>query len=129
MLHKVIRQLRGRLRLTRAPTPSLYWGSCTAGDCSSTAIPAFKKASPRCAPAAVAPAPTARQLRSVEMTNRDPQNTEFSRDILGRYTCNGLDEALASTDTASRADARPFDVIIIGGGSFSGVMAQHLFAT
>src|SRR5690349_1234120 len=61
------------------------------------------------------------------MTSRDPQTTDFSRDILGRYTCNGLDEALASADATSRPDARPFDVVILGGGSFAGVLAQHLF--
>ncbi len=62
------------------------------------------------------------------MTSSTPQNTDFSRDILGRYTCNGLDEALQSTNTSVRPDARPFDVIVIGGGSFAGVLAQHLFA-
>ena len=62
------------------------------------------------------------------MTSSTPQNTDFSRDILGRYTCNGLDEALQSTDTSLRPDARPFDVVVIGGGSFAGVLAQHLFA-
>jgi len=41
--------------------------------------------------------------------------------------CNGLDEALRSTDTTSRSDARPFSIIIIGGGSFGLVIAQHLF--
>jgi choline dehydrogenase-like flavoprotein len=57
----------------------------------------------------------------------DAEDTVFSRDILGRYTCNGLDEARRSTDAASRPDARPFDVVIVGGGSFAGVLAQHLF--
>ena len=61
------------------------------------------------------------------MTSPTVQDTDFSHDILGRYTCNGLDEALRSTDTISRPDARPFDVIIVGGGSFAGVVAQHLF--
>lgn len=56
------------------------------------------------------------------------QNTDFSRDVLGRYICNGLDEALRSTDTNLRPDARPFDLIVIGGGSFGPVLAQHLFA-
>lgn len=60
------------------------------------------------------------------MTSPVAQNTDFSRDILGRYTCNGLDEALRSTDSSVRPDARPFDVIIVGGGSFAGVLAQHL---
>jgi choline dehydrogenase-like flavoprotein len=62
------------------------------------------------------------------MTSPSAQNTDFSRDIIGRYTCNGLDEALRSTDTVTRPDARPFDVLVIGGGSFAGVLAQHLFA-
>jgi choline dehydrogenase-like flavoprotein len=62
------------------------------------------------------------------MTSPTAQNTDFSRDILGRFTCNGLDEALQSTNNAVRPDARPFDVIVIGGGSFAGVLAQHLFA-
>lgn len=51
--------------------------------------------------------------------------TDFSRDILGRFVCNGLDEALASTQ--GRPDARPFDILILGGGSFGGALAQHLF--
>src|SRR5262245_10280787 len=62
------------------------------------------------------------------MTASSPQTTDFSRDILGRYICNGLDEARQSTDTTVRPDARPFDVVILGGGSFGGVLAQHLFA-
>src|SRR5262245_17331486 len=61
------------------------------------------------------------------MTSPIAQNTDFARDILGRYTCNGLDEARQSADTGARPDARPFNVVIIGGGSFAGVVAQHLF--
>jgi choline dehydrogenase-like flavoprotein len=53
-------------------------------------------------------------------TSATPQNTDFSRDILGRYVCNGLDEALAS------ANAHPFDIIVLGGGSFGPIFAQHL---
>jgi choline dehydrogenase-like flavoprotein len=53
-------------------------------------------------------------------TSGTPQNTDFSRDVLGRYVCNGFDEALAS------AGARPFDIIVVGGGSFGPVFAQHL---
>jgi hypothetical protein len=63
------------------------------------------------------------------MTSPSAQNTDFSRDILARYTCNGLDEALLTTDTSVRPDAKLFDVIVIGGGSFAGVLAQHLFST
>jgi choline dehydrogenase-like flavoprotein len=60
-------------------------------------------------------------------TTATPQTTDFSRDVLGRYICNGLDEALRSTDTSQRPDARPFNVIVIGGGSFGSVLAQRIF--
>lgn len=55
------------------------------------------------------------------------ETTHFSRDVLGRYVCNTWDEAMASLDTGARPDARPFDVIIVGGGSFGSVLAQSLF--
>jgi hypothetical protein len=59
-------------------------------------------------------------------TSSSPQNTDFTRDVLGRYICNGLDEALASSDTSLNPNARPFDVIVVGGGSFGPIFAQHL---
>src|SRR5688572_29470741 len=66
-------------------------------------------------------------------TSKTSQLTDFSLDILGRYMCNGLDEALLSMDKGAtrpdgtpQSDARPFNVIVIGGGSFGGVFAQHL---
>lgn len=59
-------------------------------------------------------------------TSSTTQVTDFTRDVLGRFTCNGLDEALRSADKSVRPDARPFDLIILGGGSFGGVLAQHL---
>jgi hypothetical protein len=40
------------------------------------------------------------------------QRTDFSLDITGRCTCNGV-EALASV----RPGTRPFDLIVVGGGS------------
>jgi len=59
--------------------------------------------------------------------------TSFTQDILGRYMCNGFDEAMHSMDKnaqrpdgSPQSDARPFNAIIIGGGSFGGVLAQHL---
>ncbi|HEY4574392.1 MAG TPA: hypothetical protein VIJ26_10525, partial [Thermoanaerobaculia bacterium] len=55
------------------------------------------------------------------------ETTHFSRDVLGRYICNTWEEAMASMDAAARPDARPFDVIIVGGGSFGSVLAQSLF--
>ncbi len=66
-------------------------------------------------------------------TNPQPQVTDFSRDVLGRYVCNGLDEALRSTDrTVVRPDGRPqieardFDLIVVGGGTFGAVVAEHM---
>jgi choline dehydrogenase-like flavoprotein len=46
---------------------------------------------------------------------------------MGRFICNGLDEALRSTDTNTYPDARPFDVIVVGGGSFGTILAAHVF--
>ncbi len=60
-------------------------------------------------------------------TNPVPQTTDFGKDVFGRYVCNGLDEALRSADRAARADARPFDFIILGAGTFGSILAQHLF--
>ena len=62
------------------------------------------------------------------------ERTSFSLDVLGRYICNGLDEALHGADRNARRpdgspqnDARPFDVIVLGGGTFGAAVANHLF--
>jgi choline dehydrogenase-like flavoprotein len=60
-------------------------------------------------------------------TSRFAQETDFSRDALGRYVCNGLDEALEGARQDKRPDARPWDIIVVGGGTFGAAMAQHLF--
>lgn len=69
------------------------------------------------------------------MATSKPQTTDFTKDAVGRYICNGMDEAINSTDKNGRrpdgnptSDARPFDVIVIGGGSFGPVFAQNLFS-
>src|SRR5262249_52016849 len=71
----------------------------------------------------------------ITMTTGKPQTTDFTKDVLGRFICNGMDEAISSTnkngqrlDGSPTSDARPFDVIVVGGGSFGPVFAQHLFA-
>jgi len=51
----------------------------------------------------------------------ESEYTSFSRDTLGRWVCNTLAEALAA------GSAKPFDIIVVGGGSFGSVFAQHLF--
>jgi len=61
-------------------------------------------------------------------TSPSPQATDFTLDVVGRYVCNGLDEALASTNPAIHPNGKPFDVIVIGGGSFGPILAQHLLA-
>jgi hypothetical protein len=38
------------------------------------------------------------------MTTPTPQYTDFSKDVRGRYVCNGLDEAIASTSEPGAAD-------------------------
>jgi choline dehydrogenase-like flavoprotein len=61
------------------------------------------------------------------MTPAATQSTAFTKDAIGRYVCNGLDEALLTTDKNIRPDARDFDIIIIGGGAFGAAIAQRLF--
>jgi len=55
------------------------------------------------------------------------ERTTFSLDVLGRYLCNTWQEAISSADQTIRADARPFDVIVLGGGTFGAAVAQHIF--
>jgi hypothetical protein len=60
-------------------------------------------------------------------TTTTPQRTDFSLDVVGRYVCNGWDEAMASQDATQFPGARPFDLIVIGGGSFGAAFASHAF--
>lgn len=61
--------------------------------------------------------------------------TTFTRDVLGRYICNTYDEVLVTIDANARANAglparsdlRPFDFIIVGGGTFGAALAEHLW--
>lgn len=52
------------------------------------------------------------------------EKTSFTLDVLGRFTCNTDAEAKAAT---GRPDARPFDVIVIGGGSFGPILAENVY--
>lgn len=55
--------------------------------------------------------------------------TSFTLDNMGRFLCNTLQEALDSTAETVAGHKRDFDAIIIGGGTFGAVMAEHLFIT
>jgi len=57
-------------------------------------------------------------------TSPKAQTTDFTKDSVGRFIFNGLDEALAST--AAAPAGRPFDIVVVGGGTFGSAMAQHL---
>ncbi len=63
------------------------------------------------------------------VTIKIPQDTTFSFEVPGRYACNTLDEALDSTNPnlPDQADARPFDYVVIGGGSFGAALTARLF--
>ena len=62
-------------------------------------------------------------------------DTDFTRDALGRYICNTFDEMLVTIDPNARAaaglpargDVRPFDFIVIGGGTFGSTLAEDLW--
>jgi hypothetical protein len=55
------------------------------------------------------------------------ESTTFTLDNLGRFLCNNLQEALDSAAQTVGGRKRDFDVIIIGGGSFGSILAEHLF--
>jgi hypothetical protein len=60
------------------------------------------------------------------VTNTTTPATDFTLDVVGRYVCNTFGEARDSQDASLDPDARPFDFIIIGGGTFASVLATHL---
>src|SRR5437870_245381 len=50
--------------------------------------------------------------------------TSFTKDIQGRYLCNDINEVNAWKVAAG---GRPFDVIVIGGGTFGAAIAEHIW--
>jgi choline dehydrogenase-like flavoprotein len=55
------------------------------------------------------------------------ESTSFTLDNMGRFLCNTLQEAKESARQSVAGRARDFDVIIVGGGTFGAVVAEHLF--
>ena len=51
------------------------------------------------------------------------ERTSFTKDVQGRYLCNNL----AEVDAWKAAGGRPFDFIIVGGGTFGSAIAEHLW--
>jgi choline dehydrogenase-like flavoprotein len=54
------------------------------------------------------------------------ESTSFTLDNMGRFLCNTLQEALDSRAQTIGGRRRDFDVIIVGGGTFGAVVAEHL---
>ena len=55
------------------------------------------------------------------------ESTTFTLDNMGRFLCNTLREAVESISTGVAGRRRDFDVIVVGGGTFGAVIAEHLF--
>jgi choline dehydrogenase-like flavoprotein len=51
------------------------------------------------------------------------ERTSFTKDIEGRYLCNDINEV----NVWKTAGGRPFDMIVIGGGTFGSAIAEHLW--
>jgi hypothetical protein len=58
-----------------------------------------------------------------------PEFTTFSVDNMGRFVCNTLLEAKDSAGQVLGGRIRDFDTIVVGGGTFGSVVAEHLFIT
>jgi choline dehydrogenase-like flavoprotein len=57
------------------------------------------------------------------------ESTSFTLDNMGRFLCNTLQEARDSADQSVAGHRRDFDTIVIGGGTFGAVVAEHIFVT
>ena len=51
------------------------------------------------------------------------ERTSFTKDIQGRYLCNDITEV----NTWKSGGGRPFDVLVIGGGTFGAAFAEHVW--
>ncbi|MGE5306552.1 MAG: family 16 glycoside hydrolase [Alphaproteobacteria bacterium] len=51
------------------------------------------------------------------------ERTSFTKDVQGRYLCNDINEVNAW----QAAGGRPFDMIVVGGGTFGAAIAEHIW--
>src|SRR3954453_22952350 len=51
------------------------------------------------------------------------ERTSFTKDVQGRYLCNDVSEVNAWKS----AGGRPFDAIVVGGGTFGSAIAEHIW--
>src|SRR5262245_66623907 len=51
------------------------------------------------------------------------ERTSFTKDVQGRYLCNDISEVNAWKSSGGR----PFDVIVIGGGTFGAAIAEQIW--
>lgn len=51
------------------------------------------------------------------------ERTSFTKDVQGRYLCNDISEINAWQGSGGR----PFDIIVVGGGTFGSAIAEHLW--
>ncbi len=54
---------------------------------------------------------------------KSTERTSFTKDVQGRYLCNDLTEVNAWKNSGGR----PFDVLVIGGGTFGAAIAEHIW--
>lgn len=51
------------------------------------------------------------------------ESTSFTKDVQGRYLCNDIEEVTSATT----GGGQPFDVIVVGGGTFGAAIAEHIW--
>jgi len=57
------------------------------------------------------------------MMAKATESTSFTKDVQGRYLCNDI----AEVNAWQSGGGRPFDVIIVGGGTFGAAIAEHIW--
>jgi choline dehydrogenase-like flavoprotein len=54
---------------------------------------------------------------------RITETTSFTKDVQGRYLCNDI----AEVNSWIAAGGQPFDIIVVGGGTFGAAIAEHIW--